>query len=58
MCPDLGIPGDDKRVNSLLIKHMPQAVTTPNTYPTLVKKVSRALSELEFFVKRRTAEGY
>ena len=37
---------------------MPKRLTTPNTYRTLVTKVSKELSELEFFVKRRTVEGY
>jgi len=30
----------------------------PVSYKSLVSKVSKELSELEFFVKRRTAEGY
>ena len=36
---------------------MPKTLTT-NGYSILVKKVSRELAELEFFVKRRTAEAY
>lgn len=31
---------------------------TPATYKTLVSKISRELSELEFFIKSRTAETY
>ena len=31
---------------------------TPATYKTLVNKISREFSELEFFIKRRTAETY
>lgn len=35
-----------------------KTLTTASGYKTLVRKVERELSELEFFVKRRTAEGY
>ena len=37
---------------------MPKSLTTTNTYQSLVRKVSHELSDLEFFVKRRTAKGY
>ena len=33
-------------------------LSVPDTYKTLVAKISKELSELEFFIKRRTAEGY
>lgn len=33
-------------------------LTKSNGYSTLVKKSSRELSDLETFIKRRTAEGY
>ena len=36
---------------------MPQSLI-PKTYQTLVAKISKELSELEFFIKRRTAETY
>ncbi len=32
---------------------MPKHLTTPNTYTTLVAKIARELSDIEFFVKRR-----
>ena len=37
---------------------MPKPLTNPNTYKTLVNKISKELSDLEFFIKRRTAETY
>ena len=37
---------------------MSKSLTKSNTYPTLIKKVSQELSELEIFIRRRTAEGY
>ncbi len=37
---------------------MPKSLIKSNTYPALVRKVSRELSELELFIKRRWAEGY
>lgn len=36
----------------------PKPLTTPDGYKTLVNKVAREFSEVEFFVKRKTAEGY
>ena len=37
---------------------MPKQLTTPTTYRTLVSKISKELTELDSFVRRRTAEGY
>lgn len=37
---------------------MPNQLTKTNGYKQLVKKIQSELSELDFFVKRRTAEGY
>ena len=39
---------------------MPKHLAAANTYRTLVSKISKEISELEFreTVKRRTAEGY
>ncbi len=33
-------------------------LTTPDGYKTLARKVAQEFSEIEFFVKRKTAEGY
>lgn len=40
------------------VTQMPKPLTKPNDYKSLVRKVSQELSELEFFLKRRTAEAY
>ena len=37
---------------------MPPQLTKPNDYKSLVKQIQTELSALDFFVKRRTAEGY